>query len=276
MVYGSLLFIYVLVWMFDGRLWFSDEGILNPSAAESIAGGYRKSVFFFFDAPLFVQICLSLMMLQCILLILGCWSRFQMACIFFWLVSFQHRNLMILDSEDIVFRVFAFLMIFIPLDHRWSLARRITGRQSDATSQQTWALRLIQIQVAVIYLSSAWCKLQGETWHDGTAMFFVSRLDDYFGRFWMPDLFEIAWLVRFLTWGVVLVEIMIPLAVWFRFSWVYAIAVGLLLHLGIEYSMNLFLFQWIMMAGLLSFIRLPAGAEVEQRHVIETESMTLD
>ncbi len=257
--YGLLMIVYIAVWMLDGALWFSDNGILSPSTAKVISGGYHSSIFFAYSSAAFVQACLVIMMLQAVLLLLGCWSRFQMTCLFLWLVSFQHRNMMILDCEDTVFRWFAFLMIFLPLDHRWSLGRWISDQQSSAVSEHTWALRLIQIQVAIIYLSSAWCKFQGDTWRDGTALFYVSRLDDYFGRFWLPDLvFDTAGLVRLMTWSVLAIELLIPIAIWWPRLRLPAMTVGILLHLGIEYTMNLFLFQWIMIVGLLSFIRLPA------------------
>ena len=254
-LYGTLMVVYVSVWMLDGPVWFSETGILSHASAEAISSGYHSSIFFHYSSPTFVQACLVVMLLQSILLTLGVWSRFQMACVFVWLVSFQQRNPMILDCEDTVFRWFAFLMIFLPLDHCWSLGRRISGNQSLATTEHSWALRLIQIQVAIIYSSSVFCKFQGETWRDGSALFYVSRVDDFFGRFWLPELlFDTAWLVRLITWSVLAIELLIPITIWWPRLRVPAMTAGILLHLGVEYTMNLFLFQWIMIAGLLSFI----------------------
>ena len=39
---------------------------------------------------------------------------------------------------------------------------------------------MLQIQMAVIYFSAAILKFQGDAWFEGTAMYYVSRLDDYF------------------------------------------------------------------------------------------------
>ena len=55
-----------------------------------------------------VNACLLLLMLQSGMLLVGFYSRVQAASIFFWLVSFQNRNPLILDGEDTVFRIFAF------------------------------------------------------------------------------------------------------------------------------------------------------------------------
>ena len=257
--YGILLIVYVLVWMLDGPLWFSDEGVLRTSTVRQL--NEHSSIFSIAltkVTPLAVRICLAVLFGQAVLLTLGCWSRLQAGCVFIWLAAFQDRNPMIVDGEDTVFRWFAFLMIFLPLDHVWSLARRITGKLSLATCEHAWGLRLIQIQIAAIYLSSVACKLCGETWRDGTALFFVARLDDYFGRFWVPDaLFETSWSVQTMTWSVLAIELLVPLTIWFPRCRMPALLSALVMHLAIEYSMNLFLFQWIMILGLMSFVKLP-------------------
>jgi len=49
-----------------------------------------------------------------------------------------------------------------------------------------WGLRLFQLQMAVIYLSSAIEKTSGVDWREGTALYYVARLDDSFGKFPVP------------------------------------------------------------------------------------------
>jgi hypothetical protein len=144
-------------------------------------------------------------------------------------------------------------MIFLPLDHRWSLLRKIRGIPSTAGQEHTWALRLIQLQMSIIYLSAAWCKLLGETWRDGTALWIVSRSDDYFGRFWVPEVFFEPIFLQGLTLATLAIELLVPVTLWIPRLRVPSLIVATLFHLGIEYSMNLFLFQWIMLVGLLSF-----------------------
>ncbi len=81
-------------------------------------------------------------------------------------------------------------------------------------------------------------------------------MSDVYGRPLAPDfLFDIPWLVAMITWVVLVIEAALPIALWFRPTRKIAIVLGVLLHLGIELSMNLFLFEWIMILGLLTFIR---------------------
>ncbi len=260
---GGLLLIYVSVWLLDASLWFSDAGVLRTETVRQMHDDQQPSLLFWLPStPAVVVGLLSLLWLQSFLLLAGCWSRFQIACIFVWLVSFQNRNPLILDGEDTVFRLLSFFMIFMPLDHRWSIGRWLSGVPSTAGPAHAWALRLVQFEVTAIYVSAAWCKWQGATWRDGTALYYVSRMDDVFGRFWLPDvLFEEAWLLKLATWGVLGVESLLPLLLWIPRTRYWGLAFGIALHLSIEYAMHLFLFEWVMIVALLSFSRprRPAG-----------------
>ena len=254
---ASLLVVCTTVWMLDSDRWFTDAGVLTARSAQSQSNGQLLSIFFWLPSSSWlVRLSLTLMFVQCWLLLLGCWSRVQMACIFVWLVSFQHRNLLICDGEDTVFRLFSFMMIWMPLDHRWSLLRwRFGWPRSLATCEHAWALRLIQFEMTAIYASNAWSKLQGDTWRDGTALYYVSKMSDMFGRGWLPGgLFEVEWFVSLATWSVLVCEMVLPIALWIGPTRRWAIGLGAVLHLAIEYSMNLFLFEYIMLVGLMAFI----------------------
>ncbi len=256
--YAALLIVYVGVWMLDGTKWFSDAGVLQAATAQVLSPTPAESIFQWIPStPWVVNTCLGILMLQSVCLLLGIYSRFQAACIFVWLVSFQYRNPLILDGEDTVFRLFAFCLIFMSTDYAWSLSRRWWRPPLslvDAVSQ-SWGLRLMQIHVVLIYASAAWNKLLGPTWQDGSAMFYVYQMEDLFGRGPLPiSVLESEFMVRTVTWAVLVVESILPIALCVRRTRFVAVGVGIMLHLSMEYAMNLFLFQWIMIVGLLSFV----------------------
>lgn len=225
------------------------------------------SAFFFSSSTEFVQVGLWTLLFQSILLLVGCWSRFQAACIFFWLVSFQHRNPLICDGEDSVFRLLAFFFIFLPLDHVWSVTNSFRKSISPKCEKSgAWALRLIQVEISAIYLSAGLSKLQGTTWRDGSAMHDVFRMDDYMGRLLqMESVLDIPWIIRFATWTALSIELALPFALWWKYTRRIAILVGIGFHLAIELSMNLFLFEWLMILGLLSFVKPSDWKKVSQQ-----------
>jgi hypothetical protein len=85
-------------------------------------------------------------------------------------------------------------------------------------------------------------------------MYYVTRLNDLYGRFPAPDaLLNSLPVLKAMSWSTLGFEIALPILVWLRplrFPVVIA-AVGF--HLTIDYQMNLFLFQWLMILGWLSF-----------------------
>lgn len=258
--YSLLAIVYTIILMLDGERWFSDNGVMSVASARRVLDSTQWSLFFSVPAsPALITVCLWLLLASCVLMLLGVFSRLQAILIFFWLVSFQHRNPLICDGEDTVFRLFAFFLIFLPLDYKWSLSSwglsRWFSSGSDAGAVNAWGLRLFHVQIALIYFSAAWSKVTGIAWQDGSALYYVYQMGDLFGRGPLPEFLmrsELA--IRYSTWAVVAVEAALPLCLWFRPTRKFGIVLGIGLHLTIEYAMHLFLFQWIMIVGLLSFI----------------------
>ena len=94
--------------------------------------------------------------------------------------------------------------VLCPLDrfasvHAWWRRRR--GEAAPPRFGTAWAFRLFQIQTTFVYVGAAWSKLIGPEWQTGIAMFYVSRLDDVFGKYPLPDfLFDSMPMIRLLTW----------------------------------------------------------------------------
>lgn len=256
-IYGTLVLIHLVTLWPNAELWFTDQGVLKTSTAQQLLNGNQWSILFWLPSTTFVvQCCLGMMFVHAILLLLGFASRLQAACLFLWLLSFQNRNFLILDGEDTLMRLYAFFLIWLPLDERFSITSAVRKKkQTPAKERPPWALRLIQFQIIALYASTALCKLQGDTWHAGTAMWYVSKMTDNFGRLIPATLFDYVAVSAFATWSALLLELTLPIALLIPRTRKWGMVAGLMLHLGIEVSMNLFLFQWFMIFGLLSFFR---------------------
>lgn len=256
-LYALLLIVYTLALLPDAAMWFGDSGVLSSTTAQLLVGD-KPSIFFFLPASnLNVQLALVALLSCATALLLGFTSRLWCVLIFVLLTSLQHRNPLICDGEDTVFRLFAFYLLFLPCDARWSLSQWWHPNQVDRSERvaSAWGLRLVQMQMVVLYSSAAWSKWLGESWRDGSAVYYVFQMSDLFGRGPLPDFITHSELtIRLLTWGVLVVEAAIPLCLlWRRTRWL-GLLLGFALHLSLEYAMHLFLFQWIMMLGLLAFV----------------------
>jgi hypothetical protein len=118
-----------------------------------------------------------------------------------------------------------------------------------------WPLRLLQIEMAAMFLSTGLVKLNGDKWLNGTAMYYVSRLDDFFGRLpVLGFLFDTPWVVALMTWTVIAAELLVPIFIWFRETRRVCLVVAIGFHLANEWTMNLFLFHWLMLCGWMAFL----------------------
>ena len=253
--YGVLLLINVALWAPDLRLWFTESGVLPLAAGREIINEHAPTILGWVDGDWWVWLCYGLLVASAVLLTVGWYSRIQAIIVLVLLTSFQDRNYAIVDGEDTLFRMFAFYLALCPAGWAFSLdARRRKRRGLDEPPPIPWGLRLFAIQISVVYLSSAIEKSLGTDWLAGTALYYVSRVDNAFGKFPLPAFaFETLWLTKLMTWSVLALEWALPVLLWVKRTRRAALAVAIVFHLSIEYTMNLFLFHWLMLLGLLSF-----------------------
>lgn len=57
-----------------------------------------------------------------------------------------------------------------------------------------------------------------------------------------------------LTWGTLAIEILLIGGVWVPFIRRSTVVIGVLFHLSLELTMNLFVFEWLMTIILLTFL----------------------
>ena len=252
------LLINLLVLGKDLQLWFSEQGVLPLQAAFAIVDPDTLPVFRWFPTswPLIKALYL-LAVLQTLLLLLGFRARFQAICLFAWLVVFQYRNLLLLDGGDTVFRLLTFFLALMPSGAAFSVDAWLARRRGQplAIVRPIWALPLVQIEMTLIYVSTAWEKLRGDDWISGNALYYVSRLDDNFGQSAIASfLFQYLFVCKLVSRLVLAFEILLPITLWIKATRRLALAAGILFHLMLDNVMHLFLFEWVMIAGLLSFL----------------------
>jgi vitamin K-dependent gamma-carboxylase-like protein len=185
----------------------------------------------------------------------GLFSRLSSIAVLVLLIAIQRRDYATLNSGDLLLRALVFYIVLMPSGECWSVdawfGRRI-GREPQPRAP--WGLRLLQIQVTLLYFFAAWDKLRGQTWSSGTAVGIVLQIGDL-QRFAVP--FSIATsptVSAVLTYGTLATEIFLTFGLWRpRLRW-WAIGAGLLLHLGIEATILVGWFSLAVIACYLAFV----------------------
>jgi hypothetical protein len=186
-----------------------------------------------------------------LLLTVGVGARASAMAVFLVNLSLQHRNGLIVNSGDRLFMIMAFYAAFAPLSQRWSLASLFSRRRKRGRLASGFGLRLMQLQIAYVYLSAAFSKLGQPRWQNGRALRDVLSSPLYCE--W-PTYIDFWPLVYFLTWSTLVFELGFPLGVWFKRYRPWLIIAGVLFHLGIEVTMTIPMFSWIMIIGYIPFL----------------------
>jgi hypothetical protein len=106
---------------------------------------------------------------------------------------------------------------------------------------RTWAVRVILIQLGIVYLWAAIAKLDPR-WLDGTAL--EAQLGESAGR----TIIE-AVSFRIAAIAIVVVEMFLAFAIWIPRLWPFALLAGVALHAGIATTnLEIGLFSWLMIA----------------------------
>ncbi|HUG18126.1 MAG TPA: HTTM domain-containing protein [Planctomycetaceae bacterium] len=251
-LFGTLLLINLLMLWPDRHMFYGPGSTISQEYYESLT---RNSWSMFHLLPwssVSVDLYLGVLIGSLLLLICGIWSRLAALVVFVLLTGLYNGNSMIFDGEDTVFRLFAFFMIFVPGPKS---VRETASEQRAETGSAwpVWPLRMFQLQMCLMYYCCALQKMKGEPWTDGTALYYVFRLYDFY-RVPMPDFMtENLFFIKLLSWSVIAIELSVPFLIWFKETRLPTLVFVLVFHVILDLSLNLFLFHWIMIAGWLSF-----------------------
>lgn len=186
----------------------------------------------------------------------GLATRWATIVSFVLLLSISRRDPWVLNSGDALLRHATLFLAFTPAGEvlsvdRW---RRARDRFWQIPRAAPWGLRLIQVQIATVYLFSVYEKLRGDAWLGGTALADAWRITDL-ARFGVPlPIYDSLLLTNVLTYATLVIELALALLLWNRALRPYLVAAGIALHLGIEVTMAVGFFSVTAVTLYLSFV----------------------
>ncbi len=258
--FGLLAFAWTLTLTPDLGAFFGHGGLVGSQPGAAGVWG----VFAIVHSDLAVQVTFALLLIATVALIVGYQTRLAALLVFIGILSFERRDPYVFNTGDGLVRLIAFYLMLAPAGAALSVDRWRSAREHfwEFPLRAPWALRLMQIQLTILYLSGLWIKLQGTTWNNGTAVSYAMRISDL-SRFPLPGfLIHSALISNLMTYGTLAIEFSIPILVWNRRFRPWVLLAGLSLHLGIEYSIRVGFFSLAMFTLYLSFLA-PGWTEVK-------------
>lgn len=178
-------------------------------------------------------------------------TRLMSVALWFLTMAWINRNPALRNGADDVLMVGLFLLMFAPAGRAlsvdaWLARRKLPPGQADLPAYTpAWPVRVIQIQVCVIYCTTGLAKLlrvifQGDwseewfqgTWWEGSSLHYVF-CDTTMSRWSFVQLPLPFWLTAAMTYFSVWWETLFPLGVLFRWTRKWTLWAGVLFHLGI-------------------------------------------
>ncbi len=157
-------------------------------------------------------------------------------------VLLLHRSNYWQDGSDCLIRCLVFFTCFA----------RLTGPGDS----EIWPLRMVRIQIAVMYLATAIWKMQGSDWSNGTALYWVLQ-DPKYQRVALDGVLSTPWgqwLAMVGTYATLWLEFSLPILLLDPQRRKYGLALGTALHLGIWASMRIGLFSPLTLISYLAFV----------------------
>ena len=141
--------------------------------------------------------------------------------------------------------IFLFFMIWMPMGNKYSIDSWVGRTSSDPTSGTRLALRVLQFELCVIYVTSGIHKAMGEQWWTGEAIWRAVHLP-LFGMVNMDWLAQAPWMAMLMAWATLLIEIGYGIFVWPRRTKHLWVAATVALHIGIALTIGLVSFSVVM------------------------------
>ena len=207
-------------------------------------------------------------LLGAVALTIGFQTRVAALVVFVVLLSVTRWAPLAFNAGDGLMRIVAFYVLLMPAGSAASVDRwrADPGGVWNFPRRAPWALRLAQIQLSVIYISTVWEKAGGALWRDGTAVSYAVRVGEV-SRLSVPSFVtDSPILSELATYGTVATELAIGVLVWNRAARPWVLGLGVLLHLSIELTLTVGFFSATIVTLYLAFLP-PERAEQVLRWV---------
>ncbi len=255
-VFGVLILIYLALMSVEFDHWYTGAGLLQGTEAREAAGPLRFSPLQYVTDSRIAHMFLAFTTMVAVAFTLGWRTRTMSILLYLCMLSLYHRNVSSNGGPDAVPAILTFYMMLCPCGAACSVDAVRAARKRGTAAEPLivpWAVRLLQMQICLIYFQSCVIKCQGPMWLNGTTIHYILFLREF-------RVFDMEWLAQYplainaMTHGALLIEFSLAFWLWFRPTRRWAILGGVLLHMGIRPVLNVPGFGEVMVATYLTLL----------------------
>lgn len=251
---GLLLAWSSCVWLLDADAFFGPGGWLPAHEVWRMNDQpWQWSWYFAASSPTAVRVLAGITLAAAVLLTVGLATRLAAVVALLGLVSAANRAPLNVFGLDDTLGLLLIPLVVGPAGACLSVDSRLGLTAATPTVGAGIALRLLQVQLCVVYFFSGCGKMFGASWWEGTALWGAVANSQYRTL----DLTWLAWhplVTNALTLGTLFWEVAYPAIVWPRLTRRLALAMAVVVHLGIGLAMGMLEFGLAMITANLAFV----------------------
>jgi predicted DCC family thiol-disulfide oxidoreductase YuxK len=263
---AAVLFHYAMATPFLFELW-GDDGLMPRAAAlDTLEDSWMQSVFFYFTAPWQWIAFHALFLACCAAFMVGWRTSWVKWIVLVGQISYDYRNSTIAYGADSIVACLLVILCLAPIGRALSLDRVRAVRAAKLDNLQAavppyagpWAnacTRLMQIQMVALFFYTGVEKIRGDEWWSGDAVWLALTTYEFYNPVLLNVVARQYWIVTFVTYATIMLEIAYPFLIWQRRTRPYLLAAAILLHVMFAVGLGLVYFSFVMILGHLSFAR---------------------
>jgi hypothetical protein len=261
---GAMLLYTHAVWSLNLNAFLGREAWVNAQTSallnqDAEGHNYAWSYLYYIDSPALLWTVHIAALVVFAMLTLGVFTR--VTSVLAWLISIAYCNRLtgtLFGLDQINAFIATYLMVG-DSGGAWSLDRWLASRRPQITTQHSpsirtnIAMRLLQVHMCVIYLFGGIAKMRGETWWDGSALWYAFAQLEYqsIDMTWMV---RYRWLLALFTHVTVFWETFYCFLVWPKLTRPLCLAMAVAVHLGIAIFLGMKTFGLAMIIGNMAFV----------------------
>jgi hypothetical protein len=248
---------------------FGRDSLGSPEVFEGMRGPMaRWSLLRGIEDPALIRIILLIWVIAAGLLLIGWLPRLCAGIAWILSMSFIGLNYYLHNAGDNVRTILLFYLMLSPCGAVWSWRgwrQQSKGSSRGAVYVPAWPLRLLFVQMILIYFLNGLYKFTGPDWRAGNMLHYVMG-NVAWTRFAYPQMALPYLLLQLLTWTTLVWELGFPLLVLLPSTRKLALWMGVGFHLGTGLLLQLGPFPLYMMCFYLPLVPWERSTQRQQVH----------
>lgn len=232
------------------RFLWGNNGVVPYSLFKEILLVNRERSLFAIS-PSLNTLILILGVASTVMFTIGLYTRVSSVAFYVFTFSLYTRNPFLLDGGDNLLYLLAFYMMFTDCGAHFSFdsTTRSNNPGPLVALLHNFGVLAIVTQLTLLYFTSAFYKIQGHMWQDGTAIYYILRSAEFNMSSVSHIIYDNGSVLALITWGVMITQMAWVFWIWHpKLRWIM-VASTVVMHVMIAYFMGLFWFSAVMICS---------------------------